>query len=210
MGRPSEEQLLGLHSPLRETNVSFEPPPPPEWGSNETRATEWTGTPARGWRLGPRDLVALAAVTLAVGLAVRSGDGLPFRSSEPAAPAPAGNVVRTMLAPDLADLTRTSPQADPTTQSTAKSGGHNGKGKDDGGSSGPSGGNDDDPPAGGGGKDDQPLVEASIPGVGTVTVDEPELPSVPDEVDAPTLPKVPDTGALLSGTTTVSLPKPLP
>ena len=210
MGRPSEEQLLGsLHRPLRQGNVSFEPPTPPEWGLNEPAAAEGTGTATRRRRIGPRDLVALAAVAAVVWLAVRSGDGLPFRSSEPAAPAAVGKVMRTQLAPDRADWKRSSPQHDAKAPAGEKSG-H--KGKDGPGSSGP-GAKDDGPPTGGGGGHDKtkPLLETTIPGVGTVTVDQPELPTLPD-VGAPTLPKLPAMGDLLPEndllpeTPTVSLP----
>jgi hypothetical protein len=210
MGRPSEEQLLGpLHRSLREVNVSFEPPPPPEWGLNETAAAEGIGTATRRWRFGPRDLVALAAVAAVVGLAGRSGDGLPFRSSEPAAPAAVSDVVRAKLAPDRADWKGASPQPVAKAPASGKSRGH--KDKDDEGSSRPGG--TDDPPTGGGGGNDKtkPLLETTIPGVGTVTVDQPELPTLP-EVGAPTLPKLPSTGDLLPEvdllpeTPTVSLP----
>jgi hypothetical protein len=210
MGRPSEEQLLGpLHRPLREGNVSFEPPPPPEWGLTETHLAEGDGA-ARRWRIGPRDLFALAAVAALVWLAVRSGDGLPFRTSEPAAPAAASSEVKTALGPDRADWKRTSPSTDGNVPGSKSDGGRKAKN----GSSGPGGkdgkdgkdGEDNDPPTGGGGGDEtKPLLEATIPGVGTVTVDEPELPTVPD-VDGPTLPDVPDVGDVLSEAPTVPLP----
>jgi hypothetical protein len=216
LSRPSEEQLLGpLPHQLREVNVSFEPPRAPDWGLSDTQVPDGKGAGTRRWRLGPRDLAALAAVAAVVWLAVRSGDGLPFRSSEPAAPAAAGNVVRTALAPDRADWTRTTPSTDATDAKGPDSKSDGGQ-KDKNDSSGP-GGKDDDPPAGGGGsgggggggggggEQPKPLVEATIPGVGTVTVDEPELPTLPD-VDAPSLPALPDTGDLLPETPTLPLP----
>jgi hypothetical protein len=210
MGRPSEEQLLGpLHRPPHEVSVSFEPPPPPDWGLDETPVAAGNATAVRRWRIGPRDLVALAAVAAVVWLAVRDGDGLPFRSSEPAAPAAASNVVKATLAPDRADFKRTSPSSDGNASADANGPGGKSDGgqKDKKGSSGPGGkddGKDDDPPTGGGGGDKQtkPLLEATIPGVGTVTVDQPELPAVPD-LDTPALP---DTGDLLPETSTVPLP----
>jgi hypothetical protein len=210
MGRPSEEQLLGpLHRPLREGNVSFEPPPPPEWGLNETHLAEVDGA-ARRWRIGPRDLFALAAVAALVWLAVRSGDGLPFRSSEPAAPAAASIEAKTTLAPDRADWKRTSPSSDGNGPASKSDGGQNDKNVSPvaGGKDGEDGkdGKDDDPPTGGGGRDEtKPLLEATLPGVGTVTVDEPELTTVP-AVDGPTLPDVPDAGDVLSEAPTVPLP----
>jgi hypothetical protein len=201
MGRPSEEQLLGpLHRPLREVNVSFEPAPPPEWSLNEAPAAEATGTHVRRWRMGTRDLLALAVATL-VWLAVRSGDGLPFRSSEPAAPAAAGNVVRTTLAPDRADWKRT-PRAHAKGPGSKR---HGARDRDKNGSS-DRGGKDHNPPTGGGGDDQmKPLLEATVPGVGTVTVDQPEVPTLPD-ADVPTVPAVPDAGDVLSGTASLPLP----
>jgi len=206
MGRPSEEQLLGpLHRPLREVNVSFEPTAPPEWGLNEPAAGVGTGTTGRGWRLGSREAVALAAVAAVVWLAVRSGEGLPFRSSEPATPAAAGNVVRTTLAPDRVDAKRTSTSTD-ATHAKGPSGKSDGAQKAKDGSSRP-GGRDDDPPTGGGGGDPKtkPLVEATIPGVGTVTVDQPEIPTVPG-ADAATLPSLPEADDVLPETPTLPLP----
>jgi hypothetical protein len=206
MGRPSEEQLLGLRRRVPEMNVSFEPPPPPEWGLAETAPTEGSGAATRRWRLGPRDLIALAAVAAVVWLAVRSGDGLPFRSSEPPPPAAAGNVVRTTLAPDRLDLKRTATRPVARTPTTKKSN----RQKDQKGqkaSTGPGEKDDGPPTGGGGGGDDQtkPLLEATLPVLGTVTVDQPELPTVPD-AGTPTLPTLPDTGDVLPGTPTVSLP----
>jgi hypothetical protein len=209
MGRPSEEQLLGLHRPLREVNVSFEPPPPPRWGLDETLVADGNGTAARRWRIGPRDLIALAAVAALVWLAVRDGDGLPFRSSDPAAPAAATSELKTTLAPDRVDRKRTSPSTDATGVSGPGSKSAGGQ-KDKNGSSGPgetNDGKDGDPPSGGSGGDEKtkPLVEATIPGVGTVTVDQPELPALP-RVDAPTLSPLPDAGDILPETPTVQLP----
>jgi len=203
MGRPSEEQLLGpLHRPLREVNVSFEPPQPPEWALSEPPVPEGAGTDIRRWRFGPRDLVALAAVSAVIWLAVRGGEGLPFRSSEPAPPAATeGEIVRTTLAPDRSDLKRTGTRPRADTPGTKKGDGN----KDQNGSTRP-GGKHGNPPTGGDGDGKtKPLLEATVPGVGTVTVDQPELPAVPD-VDAPTLPALPDTDDLLPATQTVSLP----
>src|SRR5215204_3374417 len=89
IGRPSDEQLLGpLPRPFREVPISFEPPPPPDWGLSETPAADEDGKATRRSRLGPRDFVALAAVAAVVWLAVRGSEGSPFRSSEAAAPPP--------------------------------------------------------------------------------------------------------------------------
>lgn len=206
LSRPSEEQLLGpLPHPLRDLNVSFEPPQAPDWSLSDAQMPAPSGSATQRWRLGTRDLVALAAVAAVVWLAVRSGEGLPFRSSEPAAPAAAGNVVSTTLAPDRADWKRTGTSAEAT---DAKGPGNKGGAgqMDEDGPSRPGGSHDDPPPSGGGGGDKaKPLVEATIPGVGTVTVDEPELPTIPG-VEAPRLPAVPDTHDLLPETPTLPLP----
>jgi hypothetical protein len=202
LGRPSEEQLLGsLHRPLREVNVSFEPTQPPEWALSETPVTDGAGVDIRRWRFGPRDLVALAAVAAVIWLAVRGSDGLPFRSSNPAGPAAAGEIVRTTLAPDRLDLKRTATRPDAKTHRSKKADGQ----KDQKGST-RSGGKHGNPPTDGTGDDQtKRLLEAIVPGVGTVTVDEPELPTVPD-LDAPQLPALPDTDDILPETPTVSLP----
>jgi hypothetical protein len=213
MGTPSEEQLLGpLHRPVHEMTVSFEPPPPPEWIVSETPPTDGNASESRRWRLGPRDFVALAAVATVVWLAVRTGDGLPFRSSEPAAPTAVGNVTRTTLAPDRLEPTRSA--IAPTANTSGTKNGDGQKNRQDGqkdqaGSRGGSGKGDDDPPngGGGGGGDDSttPLLQATVPGVGTVTVDQPKVPTVTG-IDVPTAPALPDAGDVLPETVTVSLP----
>jgi hypothetical protein len=206
IGRPSEEQLLGpLPRPLREVPISFEPPPPPDWGLSETPAADEDGTATQRWRLGPRDFVALAAVAAVVWLAVRGSEGLPFRSSEPAAPAAAGEIVRTTLSPDRAEFGRAATQVDAQAQAGAKAG----RQKDQSGSSGSDGKGDgnEDPGTGAGGGDEKtdPLTEATIPGVGTVRVEQPEVPTLPD-AEAPTLPALPKTDDVLPEAPTVSLP----
>jgi hypothetical protein len=212
MGTPTEEQLLGpLHLPVHEMNVSFEPPPPPEWIVGETPPADGNGSESRRWRVRPRDFVALAAVAAVVWLAGRSGDGLRFRSSEPAPPAAVGNVTRTTLAPDRLDLARTAarPVADTSGPQQADSRKKQKDGQKDQQGSAGTGGDDDDPPSGGGGggRDDstKPLLQATVPGVGTVTVDQPKVPTVTG-IDVPSAPALPDDGDVLPETLTVSLP----
>jgi hypothetical protein len=67
--------------------------------------------------------------------------------------------------------------------------------------------NEPSPPGGGGGEggasdnpSDPPLVEATLPVVGTVTVDEPELPTAPE------VPELPVSGDGVPETPTVPLP----
>jgi hypothetical protein len=166
-GRPSEEELLGsLERPVRPTPVSFEPTALPDWGVTEASAPEPTAT-TTGWRLQPRDLVALAAVAAAVWLAIRDSESLPFHSASSTAPASASEVFRTTLSPDRRDTAapRSTSPADKT-PGTKQGGGR-----------------------GGGSHDHQD--------VGNVKVDQPEvpdtsglgLPDLPDTGDV--LPKTP-------------------
>jgi hypothetical protein len=191
-GRPSEEELLGsLERPVRPTPVSFEPTALPDWGVTEASAPEPAAT-TTGWRLQPRDLVALAAVAAAVWLAIRGSESLPFHSASSTAPASASEVFRTTLSPDRRDTAapRSTSPADKT------------PGTKQGGGGGGGGGHETQPPADG--NAEPPLVEATIPGVGTVKVDQPEVP----EASGLGLPDLPDTGDVLrkTPTVTVSLP----
>jgi hypothetical protein len=206
-GRPSEEQLLhSLESPLRPATVTFEPPASRDWALTET-ATPEPSPATPGWRLQPRDLLALAAVAAAVWLAIRGSEGLPFHSNAPAAPASASEVFRATLSPDRggslasADST-TIREKSPGAKAGGGGGGHDHqKGEGDGGSRGSGGAHTTKPPA-----DDTepPLLEATVPGVGTVTVD-PDLPDT-SGVQLPDvqLPDLPDTSDI--ETPTVSLP----
>jgi hypothetical protein len=205
-GRPSEEQLLrSLEGSVRPTTMSFEPPASRDWALTETAILEPSPT-TPGWRLQPRDLLALAAVAAAVWFAVRGSEGLPFHSTAPAAPASASEVFRATLSPDRKDAlapgdSTTTRDESPGTK--AGGGGDNDHQKGDRGSRDSSGGGTTKPPS-----DDTeaPLLEATVPGVGTVTVKQPELPGtsgvpLPDLPDAGDLPET----ELLSGTPTVSL-----
>lgn len=131
---------------------------------------------------------------------------MPFRSSEPAAPAAAGEIVRTTLSPDRAEFRRAPTQVETQAQAGTKAD----RDKDRSGSSGSNehdDGKDDDPGtgAGGGGEKTSPLLGATTPGVGTVTVEQPEVPTLPD-AEAPTLPALPKTDDVLPEVPTVSLP----
>jgi hypothetical protein len=203
--RPSEEELLGsLERSVRPTPVSFEPTALLDWGVTEAPASEPAAT-TTGWRLQPRDLVALAAVAAAVWLAIRGSESLPFHSASPTAPASASEVFRTTLSPDRRDTAapRSTSPADKT-PGTKQGGGGGGGSHDhqDGGSRGSGGGHETPPPADG--NAEPPLVEATIPGVRTVKVDQPEAP----DTSGLGLPDLPDTGDVLpkTPTVTVSLP----
>ncbi len=203
MGWPSEEQLLGwLERPARPAPVSFEPPASHDWALTEAPAPEPAATKS-GWRVQPRDLVALAAVAVAVWLALRGSDSLSFHSASPAAPASASDVFRTTLSPDRQDAVAPGSRTPgDNTAGTKQSGGggHDHQNGDDGGSRGSRPGDDVNQP--GDGNTEPPLVEATIPGVGTVTVDEPEVP----DTSGLGLPDLPDTDDILPEAPTVSLP----
>jgi hypothetical protein len=199
---PSEEHLLG--SPLLATSslpaVSFEPPPPQEWAvADEVGAPHEPSAATPRWRPQARDLIALAAVAVAVWFAVRGASGVPFRSVEAATPTTA-NAAGTQVLADRRELSSLPRESAAKTSANGLAGGHGG-GKKDSGTRG--GGRNDQPPATGGGKND-PLVQATVPGVGSVTV---EKPTVPDTgVPLQDLPSLPETEIAVPGTVTVALP----
>jgi hypothetical protein len=199
-GRPSEEQLLGsLERPVRPP-VSFEPPASRDWAVAEAPAPK-PAAATTGWRLQPRDFVALAAVAAAVWLALRGSESLPFHSAAPAAPASASEVFRTTLSPDRRDAVapRSTSPTDKT-PGTKQGGGGANHDHQNGGTRGSGGGHETQPPADG--NAEPPLVEATIPGVGTVKIDQPEVPGT----SVLGLPDLPDTDGVLPETPTVSLP----
>jgi hypothetical protein len=205
---PSEEQLLG--SPRLATAsgpaVSFEPPPPHDWAVVDEVGppTEPTAASPR-WRPQARDLIVLAAVGAAVWLAVRGADGVPFRSIEAATPTTADGVTARVLA-DRQELSSLPREPGTTTHATGVASGEDKNGKHDSGSSGPGGGTEgdgEDPPATGGDKKN-PLLQATVPGVGSVTVEQPDVPE--SGLPLPDVPDVPETEIAIPGTATVSLP----
>jgi hypothetical protein len=198
-GRPSEEQLLGsLERPVRPTPVSFEPSASHDWAVLEAPASEPAAT-TTGWRLQPRDVVALAAVVTVVWLALRGSESLPFHSTSPAAPAPASEVFRTTLSADRRDdAAPRSPSPADKTSGTKQGGRGDGNHDDQGGGTRGSGSDETQPPNDG--NAEPPLVEATIPGVGTVKVDQPDMP----DTSGLGLPDLPDTDDVLPET--VSLP----
>ena len=203
---PSEEQLLG--SPLLVTTsppaVSFEPPPPHDWAvADEVRSPSEppAGTPR--WQPQARDLIALAAVAATVWFAVRGANGVPFRSVEAVTPTTA-NAAGTHVLADRQELSSLPREAKATAGGSTAGGpaaGHDRGGKNDSGSRG--GNRDHDPPATGGGRND-PLVQATVPGVGSVTVEKPTVPET--GVPIPDLPDLPDAEIAVPGTVTVTLP----
>jgi hypothetical protein len=213
LGQPSEEELLGL-PPSRHGQrtphhggVSFLPrsAPAPEPAPPSAPLEASTERGFRG-----RDVLTLAAVAAAVWFAVSgAGNGLPFRGSG-ADPAPkASETTSARIARDrreLASLPRPAEAAGKRTGPASQSTGGDAKGQganqdpkpsDDGDGGGGGGG------GGGGETTDPPLLEATVPGVGSVTLENPDLP-LPE--DTPTTSDLLDTGDVLSDQPTVPLP----
>jgi hypothetical protein len=199
---PSEEQLLGppLLATASPPAVSFEPPTPHDWAvADEVGSPSEPPAGAPRWRPQARDLIALAAVAAAVWFAVGGANEVPFRSVEAAAPTTA-NAAGTHVLADRQELS--SLPRDAKTTAGGAAAGHDRGGKNDSGSRG--GNRDNDPPATGGGGKKNPLVQATVPGVGSVTVEQPNLPDT--GVPVPDIPDLPETEIAVPGTVTVSLP----
>jgi hypothetical protein len=189
-GRPSEEQLLGpAASSTAKSTVSFQPPPFHDWALSSVPVPDTlNGRPHR--RFGGRDLIALAAVAAAVWFAVSGSEGLPFRSSSTADPANANELVGTTVSFDRGEL-GSLPRTAAAQGTAANSSGNSGVA-----GAATQGGADskrDPKPPSSGNKSD-PLLQADLPVVGTVTVDKPNVdlpggtPTVPQ--GTPTLPGV--------------------
>jgi hypothetical protein len=200
VGHLSEEELLGgpPASVSRPNSASFEPRPLPVSAAvpmpSPVLADPLTVAPR--WRLQARDLIALVAVGAAVWFALRGAEGLPFRSSEAVAPPSASGLVTMNVALDRQEL-RSLPHA-----ANASRGGRV-KGSDD--RAGESGSNHDSKPPPGE-TSTPPLLQATVPGVGPVTLDQPETPELPVEIPTLDTPSLPGAGDLLLQTSTVSLP----
>ena len=201
VGHLSEEELLGS-SPAtvrhaRVVSLQPQPLPTPSPISPPPSVDPLAKEPR--WRFQARDLIAVGVVTAAVWFALQGSEGLPFRSSEAVVPPSATEFVTTNVALDRQEL-RSLPRG--TNAPNASRGSGSGVDEDAGGRGGS--GSNDKPPL-----DDTskpPLLQVTVPGVGTVTVDQPDLP-----VETPNVPltqtlTLPDAGDLLPQTTTVSLP----
>jgi hypothetical protein len=205
VGHLSEEELLGgPPATVPRTRVlSLQPQPLPTPASSPTSPPPWVDPLAKEgrWRFRARDLIAVGAVTAAVWFALQGSEGLPFRSSEAVVPSSATEFVTTNVAVDRQEL-RSLPRG------TNAANGSQGKGSgvnEDRGGRGGSGSNDKPKPP----PDDTsrpPLLQVTVPGVGTVTVDEPDLPLETPNVPLTQTLTLPDAGELLPQTTTISLP----
>lgn len=189
--RPSEETLLGLAPVARRIRPGvLEPPAPmPQWTADRP-------PPASGPHLRTRHVVAAALFGLVAGLALHLGsDGLPFPSSRAQAPVATTEPTSARVPGDrdeLADLPRDAATAEVKGGSKPTGGGRR---SHEHGSSRPKDGSGPKPPPADE-SSEAPLLRATIPGVGTVTVEDPG--SLPEE--APTVDEV------LSTTTILELP----
>jgi hypothetical protein len=205
VGHLSEEELLGgpPATVSRARALSFQPQPLPAPASAPTSPPPSDGPVATRahWRFQARDLIAVGAVLAAVWFALQGSEGLPFYSSEAVEPATATELVTTNAALDRQEL-RSLPRG---TNATDASRGNGSRVKDDQGGSGGSGSNDKPKPP----PDETstpPLLKVTVPGVGSVTLDQPDLPvETPELRLTETLP-LPNVDDLLPLTTTVSLP----
>jgi hypothetical protein len=205
VGHLSEEELLGgLPATVsRARALSFQPQPLPAPESAPTTPPPSDDPVATRphWRFQARDLIAVGAVLAAVWFALQGSEGLPFHSSEAVEPATATELVTANAALDRQEL-RSLPRG---TNAAKASRGNGSRVKDDRGGSGGSASKDKPKPP-----PDKtstpPLLEATVPGVGRVTLDQPDLPVETPDVSLTETLTLPDTGDLLPLTMTVSLP----
>jgi len=202
LGHLSEEELLGgppsTGSPARA--LSFQPQPLPAPVSSPTSPPPSADPPATEprWRFQSRDLIAVGAIMAAVWFALQGPEGLPFRSSEAVEPATATELVTTNVALDRQELTSLPRGTDAASASR-------GNGSEDQGGRGGSGSSDKPKPP----PDDTstpPLLQVTVPGVGTVTLDQQDLPLETPSVPLTETLTLPDAGDLLPQTRTVTLP----
>jgi hypothetical protein len=181
--------------------VSFQPPPAPVPVSD---AVVDPFEEAPRWRFQGRDLLALAAIAAAVWFAIRGAEGMPFHHSGSLAAAEGADQITAQVTLDrnelrsLARAAATQSAAERTSTDGARG---DGSGKSGGGSGGSgSKGHPKSPTSGG----DEPLLQATIPGVGTVTVEDPNL-TLPDDPANLPLPPLPETLPLTLGIPTLPL-----
>jgi hypothetical protein len=206
VGHLSEEELLGgpPATVSRARALSFQPQPLPTPVSAPTSpppSDDPVATRAH-WRFHARDLIAVSAVLGAVWFALQGSEGLPFHSSEAVEPATATELVTTNTALDRQEL-RSLPRG---TNAAEAPRGNGPRVKDDQGGSGGSGSKDKPKPPPPDETSTPPLLKVNVPGAGSVTLDQPDLPvESPDVPLTETLPLT-NTGELLPVTTTLSLP----
>ena len=203
VGHLSEEELLGgpPAAAARPTAVSFQPHAVPvnkAVSAPRAPAVDPLTVPPR-WRFQRRDLIAITAVAAAVWFALRGADGLPFQSTQ-VVPTNATEYVTNVALDrqELKSLPRVTNAANGSPGSESSGSGVNGSQTDRGDSG--SKHHPKPPP------DDTatpPLLKVTVPGVGTVTVNQPDVPDLPADtssVPLPDTPSMPGTGDVLPGT----------
>jgi hypothetical protein len=193
--RPSEEELLGLSSPrLRHQRVSFLPQAAPEVPARpEPQSPPDPHRPVR-----VRDVVTVFAVLTAAWVALHQAQGrLPLRQAHPAPTTTVAEVGSTQVSFDRRELASLPRQRDRGRTDAGATTSRQGGGSKDGSGSGSKDdskdGQNNPPPD----EENPPLLEATVPGVGSVTVEQPDV-QLPIET-----PTVPDMGAELPLTRTL-------
>jgi hypothetical protein len=195
--RPSEEALLGLSDAYAPRANDARPASPPF-----SFLAADADAPARKRHLGARELAAVGAVGAVVWLAVYvAGLDSPSQARGPSGPTIAASEVSRTLAADRrghASRPRKQPGAAEKEAAAAGKGEHAEEGRtepqppnddDTDGSTGEDEGSPPPPPPPPTEPSDSPLLEANVPGVGSVTVEQPELTDADDVLPAtPTLP----------------------
>jgi hypothetical protein len=201
VGHLSEEELLGgpPAAASRARALSFEPQPLPAPSSSPLPPPPSIDPLAeeRGWPFEARDLITVGAVAAAVWFALQGSEGLPFRSSEAVVPSSATELVTTNVALDRREL-GSLPRG--TSVANASRGSGSGLKESEGGRDNPK-----PPPEH---TSTPPLAQVTVPSVGTVTVEQPDLPGETPLVPRLNGPTLPGAGDLLPQTPTVSLPLP--
>ena len=191
VGRLSEEELLGLPPAARprRAGAGRPRPAPRPVPAHDTAVPE---IPV-GRRIHVRDVLTVTALGLAAWFAFQAaGVRSPFHQSSPVGTPTAAEVTVARLGLDRRELASLPRRAGAATEARGSTSPRNGGGPSAGGGSGSKGsnGSNDDPTPPSGETEEPPLVQATIPGVGSVTVEQPDL-SLTDET--PTLPDLGDT-----------------
>jgi hypothetical protein len=177
VGTLSEEELLGIPASVRHAEVDAIPirtaQPPPRRPIHPV--------PPRARRPHRRDAVAVLGVGAAVWLAVGGiGNGLRFNGSAPEVPESVGSTTSNMVVErdDVASLPRFAPASKREMPGVGgREQATNGKG----------GKHDSAPPRAdeGGEPAEPPLAEVTVSGIGTVTVERPAAPELPETEEVP-------------------------
>ena len=190
VGRPSEEELLGLRAIGRRRASGFPPASPRPAPRPSTAVSEEVPRDA----IRARSLVGVAVVAAAIGLAFGVAQrGLGSESPGPDAPTTAAAVVADSIALDRGQLTSIARER-PTTARHERPAGAARVTADrdkpseqpsaDDGSTGSKDYAPTSPPPPPTETSEPPLLEANVPGIGRVTVEQPDLPDTDDVLSA--------------------------